>query len=483
MSLLVFLGAFGLFKPENVLADTTININPVSSDFGNPSENYNICFSGYGLLYVCPRYSVGYLLYNTSDYNKVFGYIRMTELSAIYIQSNSYWYFFGIEPYYNYVNIINSNQWNGYNYIDNQTIDLNNYYINAYVEYEFGEKKNGIISGYFIAKIFKKPKAGGTPELIFEQKLDNVIFYDENQNPVIDNRIQSLTIWINTYGLINQGLFVLKKKEFPELSIELPQANDENYQPRNLTEFVVAKISNAYKLYPYGTVLLRVLDVYNEKTYYWYNPWSYFDSGGGNTYFWIPADVKLEPGNYTIQAYFLPHYEYQTPNLTDEEFMNEAEQNGLVSEPVNFTLRGFYTLEGVPSASPYPTSPPELSPPPYVGSEEICQTPPGGFLDYPVQNLTFAICKAFTFLFLPSESQRNTLSSFLNNWSDNLKKKPPFGYFYLIKSAFTTVEATTTITEYNFEIPIIGETLKKSVIFLFWLIAVAYVIIRIKSVI
>ena len=75
-----------------------------------------------------------------------------------------------------------------------------------------------------------------------------------------------------------------------------------------------------------------------------------------------------------------------------------------------------------PSMSPYPSTPPELSPPPYAGSEEICQSPPGGFLDYPVQNLTYAICKAFTFLFLPSESQRNTLSSFLNNWSDNLKK-------------------------------------------------------------
>jgi hypothetical protein len=94
MSLLVFLGAFGLFKPENVLADTTININPVSSDFGNPSENNNICFNGNAGLFICypMRYS-GYLLYNTSDYNKLFGYIRMTELSAIYIQSNSYWYF------------------------------------------------------------------------------------------------------------------------------------------------------------------------------------------------------------------------------------------------------------------------------------------------------------------------------------------------------------------------------------------------------
>jgi hypothetical protein len=132
--------------------------------------------------------------------------------------------------------------------------------------------------------------------------------------------------------------------------------------------------------------------------------------------------------------------------------------------------------------SPYPSTPPELSPPPYAGSEEICQSPPGGFLDYPVQNLTFAICKAFTFLFLPSESQRNTLSSFLNNWSDNLKKKPPFGYFYLIKNAFSGLDTTATSTEYNFEIPVIGDTLKQAIVFLFWLIAVAYVIFRIKSI-
>ena len=499
MSLLVFLGAFGLFKPENVLADTTININPVSSDFGNPSENYNICFNGNfgGVLYICsPMLYAGHLLYNTSDYNKVFGYIRMTELSAIYIQSNSYWYFLGIEPYNNYVNIIHSNQWSSYNYIDNQTIDLNNYYIDAYVEYEFGEKKNGIISGYFIAKIFKEPKAGGTPELIFEQELDNLIFYDENQNPVIDNRIQSLTIWINTYGAINQGLVVLTKKEYPELSIELPQAGSQ-YQASNPSEFVAAKIQRANALQnPYGTVLLKVLDVFNQQTYYWRDFWTYYDSGGGDTLFWIPAHSLLSPGNYEIQAYFIDdnigypeNNQSNYPYLTDADFMAYAEQNGLVSEPVDFTFTGFYTTATptptppvYPSMSPYPSTPPELSPPPYAGSEQICQSPPGGFLDYPVQNLTYAICQAFTFLFLPSENQRNNLSSFLNTWSDNLKKKPPFGYFYLIKSAFSGINTTATSTEYNFEIPVIGDTLKQAIIFLFWLIAVAYVIFRIKSI-
>jgi len=163
-----------------------------------------------------------------------------------------------------------------------------------------------------------------------------------------------------------------------------------------------------------------------------------------------------------------------------------VDENTYQSETIYFNIIGGASPSPsppvYPSMSPYPSTPPELSPPPYAGSEEICQSPPGGFLDYPVQNLTFAICKAFTFLFLPSESQRNTLSSFLNNWSDNLKKKPPFGYFYLIKSAFSGIDTTATSTEYNFEIPVIGDTLKQAIIFLFWLIAVAYVIFRIKSI-
>jgi hypothetical protein len=187
---------------------------------------------------------------------------------------------------------------------------------------------------------------------------------------------------------------------------------------------------------------------------------------------------------------FSTYLDKNTP-LTNGEYQAQAElilsDNTIYKSEINY----FVIIGGAspspsppvyPSMSPYPSTPPELSPPPYAGSEEICQSPPGGFLDYPVQNLTFAICKAFTFLFLPSESQRDTLSSFLNNWSDNLKKKPPFGYFYLIKSAFSGVDTTATSTEYNFEIPVIGDTLKQAIVFLFWLIAVAYVIIRIKSI-
>ena len=491
MFILVFFGGFGVLKPDKVFADTTRTINPIQGDFGNPNENYNMFYSPLGFIMTYhPDWAWGYLKYDIENYNKGLGYIKCdfegearnecelgllgenwaTDLLIIPSTNNVAITIFGQTQYHDI------------------TLDINNYNVNLYFEYEYGQMKNGVIKGWITTKIFKVPKTGGTPELLYQETFNDLTFYDENQNPVVNKKIKTLYIGEHWWGEILQGSFVLTQKEYLELSIETPQKNDEHYKPDNLNQFVLLKLKNINLLdSPYGLVLLKVIDIYRENTYYWRTFWTYNDSGGFNSYFWLPADVKLEPGSYTIQAYFLPYYEYASVNLSDEEFISQAEENGLATEPVNFILEGFNTEEWVgstpfPPISPYPYTPPELSLPPYAGTEEICETPPGGFLEYPVQNMTFAICKGFTFLFLPSENQRKNLADFLNNWVENLKKKPPFGYFYLVKNAFNSVDTMATTTEYNFEIPVIGDTLKQAIVFLFWLIAVAYVIFRIKTI-
>jgi hypothetical protein len=494
MSLLVFLGAFGLFKPENVLADTSIQISPVAPDLGNPTSTdgslsySNGAITGSGNLYWDIK---------SGDYNHGIGFIKCNLGSSCFLSDKDN---FGIGSFlawngnaYVPVIYVQSPSFNHYWVSAATSWDNQNYYIDLFLEWNYSRIQNGVSTGWITFKAFQVPKSGGNPELIYEQTFDNLTFFNEAQN--IDNRPSLLNIGLSQ-GSIIAGLITLTHYDFPALSIELPQSN-ENYQASNPSEFVAAKIQHANSLQnPYGTVLLKVLDVFNQETYYWRDFWTYYDSGGGDTLFWIPAHSLLSPGNYEIQAYFIDdnigypeNNQSNYPYLTDADFMAYAAQNGLVSEPVDFTFTGFYTTATptptppvYPSMSPYPSTPPELSPPPYAGSEEICQTPPGSFLDYPVQNLTYAICQAFTFLFLPSENQRDNLSTFLNTWSDNLKKKPPFGYFYLIKSAFSGIDTTATSTEYNFEIPVIGDTLKQAIVFLFWLIAVAYVLFRIKSI-
>jgi len=504
MSLLVFLGAFGLFKPENVLADTSIQILPVAPDLGNPTSSENMSYIN-GVLQVTggnPYFDNGNLYWDikSGDYNHGIGFIKCD--LPFYFRSRCYlgipdsfeiWIDFDVY-YGERIYIKTSFDLGGYQGVG-PVVDVRNYYVDLFVEWNYSKIQNGISTGWITLKVFQVPRSGGNPELVDEYTFNNLTFFNKAAN--IDNRPAMLQIGLSFPSSIIAGLITLTHYDFPALSIELPQSSNQNYQAHNPSEFVLAKIQHANSLQnPYGTVLLRVLDVFNQQTYYWREFWTYFDSGGGDTLFWIPAHSLLSPGNYVIQAYFIDdnigypeNNQSNYPYLTDADFMAYAEQNGLISEPVDFTFTGFYstitptpTPPVFPSMSPYPSTPPELSPPPYIGSEDICQTPPGGFLDYPVQNLTFAICKAFTFLFLPTENQRNTLSSFLNNWSDNLKKKPPFGYFYLIKSAFSGVDTTATSTEYNFEIPVIGDTLKQAIVFLFWLIAVAYVIFRVKSI-
>lgn len=78
---------------------------------------------------------------------------------------------------------------------------------------------------------------------------------------------------------------------------------------------------------------------------------------------------------------------------------------------------------------------------------EVCEPPAGGFLDYPIDNIAYAVCKASYFLFIPSDTQQNDIYNRLNNIKLAISNKPPFGYFTLINNALGGItEGTTTAT-------------------------------------
>jgi len=83
---------------------------------------------------------------------------------------------------------------------------------------------------------------------------------------------------------------------------------------------------------------------------------------------------------------------------------------------------------------------------PITPSAEVCQPPAGGLLDYPVDNITYATCKAFYFLFVPNDTQQNDIKNYISSITGTIKEKPPIGYFYLIKDAFGSLSTTTTST-------------------------------------
>lgn len=79
-----------------------------------------------------------------------------------------------------------------------------------------------------------------------------------------------------------------------------------------------------------------------------------------------------------------------------------------------------------------------------INLEGVCTPPQGGFLDYPVDNITYAFCRAITFLFIPNETQQNDIKNKFLNLSNEVKNKPPIGYFYKIKDLFNFTTTTTS---------------------------------------
>lgn len=79
-----------------------------------------------------------------------------------------------------------------------------------------------------------------------------------------------------------------------------------------------------------------------------------------------------------------------------------------------------------------------------INLESVCSPPQGGFFDFPVDNITYAFCRAITFLFIPNETQQNDIKNKFLNLYNKVINKPPIGYFYKTKDLFNFTTTTTS---------------------------------------
>ena len=300
-------------------------------------------------------------------------------------------------------------------------------------------------------------------------------------------RAHKVNDYLNVISLYNYNLHILKAIGF--YSHINPCGNYitvYNYNPELISIENVKPIGQVYDG-EYGFFEAKIGNVRTTLSipmaeitvYYWKK--NYQDQG-------VYSDTKSflliapPPGEYQTvfvdKTTLLPHELYQ--------FYYELKIGGVVratSPTYDFEIVDAPPPTPEPSPPPYPTTSPTISPPPYVGQiETVCTPPEGGFLEYPVQNMQYALCKAITALFIPSQQQLDNVSEYLDSWIANLKTKPPFGYFYLVKDSLANIELATPLTEYNFTIPVINNTLRNGLKFCFWFLAVIYLAVRIKTI-
>jgi len=198
--------------------------------------------------------------------------------------------------------------------------------------------------------------------------------------------------------------------------------------------------------------------------------------------------INLPIDDYTIststQFYFgktsfLPNGDYKAKAYIQYQLAGTTTQAIIYSDDVFFSIS---ELGGIS----YSTS--TTSTIPIPNFEDICTAPQGGFLDYPTQNITYALCKVFSYLFIPNQEQQQNIQNRFSSFQDIIKNKPPLGYFYKIKDALnqnitagnaTTTQVLNTSTTQAFSA--VFSPLKAGLNWVLWLAAGSWVFIKIKN--
>ena len=196
----------------------------------------------------------------------------------------------------------------------------------------------------------------------------------------------------------------------------------------------------------------------------------------------LPIDdyiISTSTQFYFGKTYFLPNGDYKAKAYMQYQLAGTTTQTIIYSDDV------FFTISEAGGIS-YSTS--TTSTIPIPNFEDICTAPQGGFLDYPTQNINYALCKAFSYLFIPNQEQQQNIQNRFSSFQDIIKSKPPLGYFYKIKDALnqniTTGNATTTQilnTSTTQAFSAVFSPLKTGLNWVLWLAAGSWVFIKIKN--
>ena len=140
----------------------------------------------------------------------------------------------------------------------------------------------------------------------------------------------------------------------------------------------------------------------------------------------------------------------------------------------------FSLVTGIP-APPQPTPPPAPEAPEIPTESEACTLPENPTTLNYVQT---GICKAFYFLFIPNETQREDLSDGIEQAIGNITDQKPIGYIKQIYNIWKEVN----VVEYEgegkapVEIPVIGTVIKNIIAILLWVVFAKYIVKRIGSI-
>ena len=198
--------------------------------------------------------------------------------------------------------------------------------------------------------------------------------------------------------------------------------------------------------------------------------------------FYLPIDdytISTSTQFYFGKSHYLPNGNYKAKAYIQYQLAGTTTQAIIYSDDV------FFTISETGGIS-YSTS--TTSTIPIPNFEDICTPPQGGFLDYPTQNINYALCKAFTYLFIPNQEQQQNIQNRFSSFQDIIKNKPPLGYFYKIKDALnqnitagnaTTTQVLNTSTTQAFSA--VFSPLKTGLNWILWLAAGSWVFIKIKN--
>lgn len=304
----------------------------------------------------------------------------------------------------------------------------------------------------------------------------NEVFYIDSEPPIITD-IQFFD-WTQVWFLTLGGYYERR------VNVEILYPNNNvNYFSYNLTPAVKVKLYSipVIRLYDRATILYRFIDsqnnVYDFKQVFLLptEPFSSLIKELYLTYTPLPFD------NYTLQVFYAPYGGYET----SEDIIAAAQEMGGVSNVIEFGIAGYISeVSGeyiLPGGAYTPAPTPEIEIPSIT---DICGQPPGGFLDYPIENITYSLCKAFSFLFIPNNQQLEKIITAIDEIKNTVYNKPPFGYFILIKEQLKAIEPEATSTELITDFDFLGlnSLLKGGVEVLFWAGFAFYAIKRFKFV-
>jgi hypothetical protein len=248
-----------------------------------------------------------------------------------------------------------------------------------------------------------------------------------------------------------------------------------------------------------NAILNKLKSIYYEVEYYngdnydkYYSFLAHFYDD--NTDEWVntllPAALKIvEPTNKKVVFvnYFqlIPDGFYLPPNknyYVDMEVLRYDSINKVWENNYRYYSHAFEfsLVEGVP-APPQPSPPPAPEAPEIPTESEACTLPENPTILNYVQT---GICKAFYFLFIPNETQREDLSDGIEQAVGNITDQKPIGY---IKQIYDTWKEVNVV-EYEgegkapVEIPVIGTTIKNIIAILLWVVFAKYIVKRIGSI-